>query len=70
MLDYEYLKNHFRLIAADLIWQKKLDVDLQAIQQIEIDGKLKRLDDNGNATDADTKQFMFVSIILEKMGQH
>ena len=34
LLDYEYIKNHYRLIAFDLNRQRKLDVDAKAIQQI------------------------------------
>ena len=36
LLDYEYTKNHYRLIAVDLSRQKELDADLKAIQQIEL----------------------------------
>ena len=38
LLDYEYIKNHHRLIAVDLRRQKELDVDTKAIQQIEFAG--------------------------------
>ena len=41
LLDYEYLKNHYRLIAADLSTQKELDADIKAIRQIEFVGELK-----------------------------
>ena len=41
LLDYEYIKNHYRLIAVDLIRQKKLDADPKAIQQIEFVGQLE-----------------------------
>ena len=34
LLDYEYVKNHYRLIAVDLSRQKELDADPKAIQQI------------------------------------
>ena len=34
-LDYNYIKNHYRLISAALGRQKELDVDPKAIQQIE-----------------------------------
>ena len=34
-LDYDYIKNHYRLISAALGRQKELDVDPKAIQQIE-----------------------------------
>ena len=32
LLDYEYIKNNYRLIAIDLSKQKKLDVDPKAVQ--------------------------------------
>ena len=38
MLDYDYIKNHYRLIAVDLSRQKELDADPKAIQQIEFVG--------------------------------
>ena len=42
LLNYQYLKDHYNLIAADLSKQNKLDADSRAIQQIEFYGKLKR----------------------------
>ena len=41
MLDYQYFKDHYQLIAVDLSKEKELDVDRRAIQQIEFYGKLK-----------------------------
>ena len=32
LLDYEYIKNHYKQIAVDLSRQKELDVNLKAIQ--------------------------------------
>ena len=49
--------------------QKELDADPKAIQQIEFLGQLKRLDDNGTATDAVNDQSMFVLTILEKIKE-
>ena len=60
LLDYEYMKNIYRLIAVDLSWQKELDADPKAIQQIEFVGQLKKLDDD------DGVESMFVLTILEK----
>ena len=41
LLDYEYMKNHCRLITVDLSRQEKLDADTKAIEQIEFVGQLK-----------------------------
>ena len=49
MLDYEYIKNHYRLIAVDLNRQKELDADPKAIQQIDFDEQLKN--DDGEMVD-------------------
>ena len=35
LLDYDYFKKHYKLVAADLSKQKELDADPRAIQQIE-----------------------------------
>ena len=45
LLDDDYIKNHYRLIAANLSRQKELDADVKAIQQIEFVGQLKDPDD-------------------------
>ena len=36
LLDYNYCKKHYKLVAVDLSKQKELDADLRAIQQIEL----------------------------------
>ena len=41
MLDYQYFKDHYQLIAIDLSKQKVLDTDPRAIQEIEFYGMLK-----------------------------
>ena len=41
MLDYQYFKDHYQLIAVDLSKQKELDADSRAVQQIEFYGMLK-----------------------------
>ena len=62
--DYDYIKNHYRLIiAADLSRQKELDVDPKAIQQTEFTEQLK----NTNDANADGAQSMFVWTTLEKI---
>ena len=62
MLDYDYIKNHYRLIAVDLSRQKQLHADLKAIQQIELVGQLKKLDDNDSATDDSSYQSIYVNL--------
>ena len=60
-LDYDFIKNHYRLIAVDLSRQRELDADSKAIQQIEFVEQLKKLDNNNNnATDKGNDQSMFV----------
>ena len=41
LLDYQYFKDHYQLIAIDISKQKELDADSRAIQQIEFYGMLK-----------------------------
>ena len=41
LLEYDYIKNNYRLIAVDLSRQKEIDTDPKAIQQIEFVGQLK-----------------------------
>ena len=41
LLDYNYFKKNYQLIAADLSKQRELDTDPRAIQQIEFIGMLK-----------------------------
>ena len=41
LLDYQYFKDHYQVIAIDLSKQKELDTDSRAIQQIEFYGMLK-----------------------------
>ena len=41
LLDYQYFKDHYNLIAIDLSKQKELDIDSKAVQQIEFYGMLK-----------------------------
>ena len=69
LLDYVYIKNHYRLTAVVLSRQKELDADPKAVQLIEFVRQLKTLDHNGNATDAGGNQSMFVLTILEKIKE-
>ena len=41
LLDYQYFKDHYNLIAIDLSKQKELDADSRAIQKIKFYGMLK-----------------------------
>ena len=41
MLDYQYFKDHYQLIAVDLSKEKELDPDSKANQHIEFYGKLR-----------------------------
>ena len=41
LLDYQYFKDHYNLIAIDLSKQNELDADSRAVQQIEFYGMLK-----------------------------
>ena len=59
MPDYEYIKNHYRLIAAHLSRPKQLDSELKAIQQLELVGQLKKVDNNCNATDVVNDKSIF-----------
>ena len=60
LFDYDFIKNHYKLIAADSSIQKELDADPKTIQQIEFVGQLKQLDCNDNAADAGDDQSIFV----------
>ena len=44
VLDYEYIKNHYKLISVGLSRQKELDADPNAIKQVEFVGKLRNND--------------------------
>ena len=39
LLEYEYIKHHYKLIAVNLSRQKRLNTDHKAIQQIEFVGQ-------------------------------
>ena len=66
LLDYDYIKNHFRVVTVDLCRQKELDADPKAIQQIEFVGQSKKLDADDSATDAGDGQSMFGLINFRK----
>ena len=64
-MDFDYIKNHSRLIAVDLSRQKELDADPKAIQPIESAWQLKSTD----GTNADDTQAMFILAIVEKIKE-
>ena len=61
LLDYEYIKNHYRLIAVDLSRQKGFDADPKAMQLIEFVEQLKHVD----GINADGVESMFVLTIFK-----
>ena len=61
-MDYEYIKNFYRLVAADLSRKTELDTDQKAIQRIEFIGQLQ----NEDGINTDRRQSMVVLKILEK----
>ena len=69
MLDYEYIKNHYRLIAVDLRRRKKIDVVTKAIQSKKFVGQLQKIDDNITATDKGNDESMFALTFLKKMKE-
>ena len=67
LLNYDYMKNHYRLIEVDVSRQKELNADPKAIQQIWIVGQLKNVDNDYNAIDGDVTQTIFILKILQKI---
>ena len=65
LLDYGYIKNHYRLIAVDLSRQIELDADPKEILQIEFVGQSKNVD----GINADGTQSMFILTVLEKIKE-
>ena len=45
LLDYNYFKEHYKMVAIDLSKQQPLDADPKAIQEVNFKGNLER--DNG-----------------------
>ena len=62
-------EKQLQINSIDLSRQKELDADPIAILQIEFFGKLKRLDNYGNATDAGKEKSTIVLKILEKIKE-
>ena len=63
-MDYDYIKNHYRLIPLDLNRQKELHADSKATQQIEFIGQLKKPDDKIVANES-----MFALTTLERIKE-
>ena len=63
LLDYDYIKCHYRLTSVDLSRQNELDSDPNEIQEIEIAGQLKNVD----GINADGTQIMFNVAIWKKL---
>ena len=61
-LDYECIKNHYKLIPADLIRQKESDADPKAIQQVQLVWQLKYV----GGENAGSTQSTFVLTIAVK----
>ena len=62
MINCDYIKSYYRLIAVNFRRQKELDAELDAIQEMELAGHLKDNDGlSGNGA-----QLMFVLTTLEK----
>ena len=67
-LDYDYIKNHYRLIAVDLSIQKELES--KVIQETEFVRQFQNVDNNCNVIDANGTQSMFSLMILEKIKEN
>ena len=63
LLNYEYVRYHYRLIAVNFSKQKELDTDHKTIQKIEFFQELEKLNTNGNVTDIGGNQNTFVLTI-------
>ena len=66
LIGYDYIKNHYRLIAADLSSRKELNADPKASQQIEFVGQSKELNNDNNNNNVES---MFILTILEKIKE-
>ena len=64
LLDYDYIKNHYRLMAVDLSRQKELDAYPKSIQQIEFVGQLKKVNNAVNNPES-----IFILMNLEKIKE-
>ena len=65
MLNYDYIKNQYKLITVGLSRQKGLDADPEVVQQIQFVRQLR----NMHVINADWAESMFISTILGKMKE-
>ena len=70
LLNYDFIKNHYRLMAVDLSRQKELDADPKAIKQTEFVGQLKNID-GVNADEDDDDELKFCGMVdLQTASSH
>ena len=62
LLDFDYIKNYYKLIVVDMRKQKELDADHKAIQQREFVEQLKNVD----GINTDLAESVFFLTNLEK----
>ena len=62
--NYDYIKNHYRLISVDLSRKNEFNVDPKSFQQAKFTGQLKYPD-----SEIVAKESMFVLTILEKFKE-
>ena len=65
LVDYDYIKNHYRLITVNLSRQKELEADPKAFQRREFAGQLK----NTDGVNSDGIQSIIVLVISEKIKE-
>ena len=66
LLDYDYFKKNYQLIAVDLSKQRELDADPPAIQQIEFIGMLKTRSNVFTILENQKKQYLNFTKELQK----
>ena len=68
LIDQDYIKNHYRLIAVDLS-RKKIRCLFKSNSKTRLLWRVKNLDDNDNTTDDDNDQSIFVLTVLQKIKE-
>ena len=69
LLDCDYIKNHYRLIAGDSSRRKELDVHPKVVKKIRMCYTVKKIDGNDNATDAAVNDQSAFLTILKKIKE-